>query len=701
MARTINAPAETTAYTQLRSSSESNQVLTDALSIVENHQPFRADSEVQHLIPDVTAQGRIDGKNVADRVMKLAYADPPYIGQAKRHYRCAEVDHEALIHRLETEFPDGWALSGTTTSLLELLSMCRNSKIRVMAWVKQWVFFKPNIDPAYAWEPVLVWGGRKFGRSVPTVRDWVCASATHGRGTHGAKPRKFCLWLFRVLGLLPTDEFHDLFPGSGAVTDAWEEYKRHDLQWLVETLKYLDSPRRRGHEHSRVAASLPVPMTKRGTKSNNSESGTYRMQKPTTSMNTKIETTNLISLCVDDIEFIKELYPRFREDDAAVERYRAAIDRLPPITVARGRILVDGFHRWQAYRRENVQTVQAEDLGNLSDIEILKEAIRRNACHGRQLETSDKKRNADHLYRVLVGGQDDRYREIAELLSITAETAKKYCEEARRDEKQTQQAKAWDLWLDCCSERDIALKTGVPQQTINGWLTEKRKDSEFGQALESLQHLDIWTFAKTGSESGYFGKMQPQIVENLLWLYTEPGQIIFDAFAGAGTTIEVAKRMGRRVWASDLKPSTPTLPIHEHDITKGWPKAAPTRVDFILLNTPYCQQSKGKHSDTTPDLRTDRDQFMNSWRAIVQTCKSHLANDGCLAFRVNPIQAADDAVDLIVEMWRACVDTGLKTAQRIVVYYQTEHATEEQLEWARRERKLLKVCSDLVIMRPK
>lgn len=33
---------------------------------------------------------------------------------------------------------------------------------------------------------------------------------------------------------------------------------------------------------------------------------------------------------VDQVVFVKELYPRLREDDAAIERYRAAIDRLPP-----------------------------------------------------------------------------------------------------------------------------------------------------------------------------------------------------------------------------------------------------------------------------------------------------------------------------------------------------------------------------------
>ena len=43
--------------------------------------------------------------------------------------------------------------------------------------------------------------------------------------------------------------------------------------------------------------------------------------------------------------------------------------------------------------------------------------------------------------------------------------------------------------------------------------------------------------------------MPPQVVENLLWFYTDPADIVGDLFAGSGTTIDVAKSMGRRVWA--------------------------------------------------------------------------------------------------------------------------------------------------------
>jgi hypothetical protein len=42
--------------------------------------------------------------------MKFAIADPPYVGCAHLYPEKTEVDHAALIARLELEYPDGWLL---------------------------------------------------------------------------------------------------------------------------------------------------------------------------------------------------------------------------------------------------------------------------------------------------------------------------------------------------------------------------------------------------------------------------------------------------------------------------------------------------------------------------------------------------------------------------------------------------------------
>ena len=58
--------------------------------------------------------------------MRFAYADPPYPGQSKRLYGdhpdyAGEVDHTALVDRLVSEYPDGWALSTSVEALRGVL----------------------------------------------------------------------------------------------------------------------------------------------------------------------------------------------------------------------------------------------------------------------------------------------------------------------------------------------------------------------------------------------------------------------------------------------------------------------------------------------------------------------------------------------------------------------------------------------------
>jgi len=158
---------------------------------------------------------------------QIIYADPPYIGQAKKHYNSEEVDHRELIAHLEAY--DGWALSLSSPTLQEILAMCPNN-VRVGAWVKPFCSFKPNVNPAYAWEPVIFKPARARGRDKLTARDWVTTNITLKKGLSGVKPDAFSFWLFEILGAEPTDEFIDMFPGSGAVSRAWDK-------WIVGVIK--------------------------------------------------------------------------------------------------------------------------------------------------------------------------------------------------------------------------------------------------------------------------------------------------------------------------------------------------------------------------------------------------------------------------------------------------------------------------------
>lgn len=61
-------------------------------------------------------------------------------------------------------------------------------------------------------------------------------------------------------------------------------------------------------------------------------------------------------------------------------------------------------------------------------------------------------------------------------------------------EKQQQQDKAWDLWLDCRTMQSIADEIGVLRKTADDWIGEERSSAAFATPPDSRHHFDLWQF---------------------------------------------------------------------------------------------------------------------------------------------------------------------------------------------------------------
>lgn len=157
----------------------------------------------------------------------MAYADPPYPGLAWM-YRdqpsyAGEVDHAALIASLEASY-DGFALSTSSRALATLLPLL-TQPYHLCPWVKPIGAAGTTFGVHNTWEPLIVVPGREL---QPGKRDWLLAQPARGGGSDliGRKPEAFAVWLFELLGLLPGDQFDDLYPGSGIIGRAWAEVCR-------------------------------------------------------------------------------------------------------------------------------------------------------------------------------------------------------------------------------------------------------------------------------------------------------------------------------------------------------------------------------------------------------------------------------------------------------------------------------------------
>lgn len=129
-----------------------------------------------------------------------------------------------LLNDLRHEY-DGFVLHTSSTALRAILPLVPEDA-RIMAWVKPFAAFKRNVSVAYAWEPVIVRAARKPVVSHRVVmRDWVSCSIALKKGLVGAKPTQVAMWAFEIVGLAPEDDLVDLYPGTGAVTAAWLEWR--------------------------------------------------------------------------------------------------------------------------------------------------------------------------------------------------------------------------------------------------------------------------------------------------------------------------------------------------------------------------------------------------------------------------------------------------------------------------------------------
>ena len=92
--------------------------------------------------------------------------------------------------------------------------------------------------------------------------------------------------------------------------------------------------------------------------------------------------------------------------------------------------------------------------------------------------------------------------------------------------------------------------------------------------------------------SGYGGRTPAWVIWNLLERYTREQDLVVDPFCGGGTTLDVARDMGRKALGYDLRP------VRE-DIFRADARKLPLedgKADFVFMDPPY-----GTHLDYSDD----------------------------------------------------------------------------------------------------
>lgn len=149
------------------------------------------------------------------------------------------------------------------------------------------------------------------------------------------------------------------------------------------------------------------------------------------------------------------------------------------------------------------------------------------------------------------------------------------------------------MWMACATQEEIAEAVGLSRPQITehiGSLVGKGQLSETDQTFADLLDArlallsvtnreraktlamfaetdeegklqfvaplyNVWSYGAKTNKAKHFGNSEQRILENLLYRFTQPFDIVVDPFAGGGSTIDVCRYRWRRYWVADRVPT--------------------------------------------------------------------------------------------------------------------------------------------------
>lgn len=407
--------------------------------------------------------------------------------------------------------------------------------------------------------------------------------------------------------------------------------------------------------------------------------------------------SNVIELPLECVVYRTDLYPRFQPNPQKIQEYATNLDVLPAIEVSDTYILIDGYHRWKAHETVGAETIKAIVTPVASEMQLLQLAVQRNATHGLQLSQDDKKRYAIQWWKVLTD------EEVCRTLSISDRTFREWTRDKRKQQEEETRQAIYDLWLACRTHEEISKAVNLDRTTVTKQIAEFVKnggsaENHFSGNFEP-QLYSIWNFHKATNEVRHFGNIPPEIIDNLLYYYTQPFDVVFDPFGGGGGTIDKCKERQRRYYVSDLTPiPAREHDMREHDITIGLPSDLPVP-DLVFLDPPYWKQAEGKYSDKPNDLANmPLEAFLDTIGSIAKAVKRKWTDrpNARLALIIGAYKHDGAYVDLPF----LCYETlkkYLRPIQRIQVPYSTQVHGGAYVARAKEAKEILYLSRDLMI----
>lgn len=218
------------------------------------------------------------------------------------------------------------------------------------------------------------------------------------------------------------------------------------------------------------------------------------------------------------------------------------------------------------------------------------------------------------------------------------------------------------------------------------------------ERLFKLQRYDIWSFA--GLDPGYGkkwpGNLPAALVANLLYYFTERGDLVVDPMAGGGVTGDVCKALGRRVVMADLNPCRERADIQRHDLQAG--PLPDVQAQLVFLDPPYWTL-KAEDYGNVPMAWEDWVTWLS---VIARSAAAMTAPGGHVAVLMQDNLSKDVPEGMVARPSILTTATALSAAGLVPAMFlsaplSTQQVNARDMEWARHAKRLLGVFRALLI----
>ena len=269
------------------------------------------------------------------------------------------------------------------------------------------------------------------------------------------------------------------------------------------------------------------------------------------------------------------------------------------------------------------------------------------------------------------------------------------------------------MWLACYTQEEVAEAVGLSDE----WVRQNVQESQLYDTWPKLGIFsayqdpgwvpplyDVWKVQNKSNKTAHAGNTEAKWVDNLLYMYTEPFDIVVDPFGGGGATIDLCKKRLRRYWVSDRKPIVERTDIRQWDILDGAPLLHKRWGDVALmyLDPPYWKQAEGQYSDDPQDLANmTLDGFYEALTGFVAEAAGKMHSGAKIALIIQPTQwKAEDRrypVDHVVDLIARLQGAPMRYVRRIVCPYESQQYNAQQVEWAKASREVLVISREIIV----